>query len=108
VHGLLGEELTAPQAGSEAPETVLGGMNHPTRKEALRSLIVLPALAGAIGLATPAAQAADNKKQFKYQDKPGKNGEKCSECKFFKAPHACSIVTGTISPNGWCIAWAKK
>lgn len=79
-----------------------------TRKEALRSLIVLPALAGALAMGTSVAQAADNKAQFKYQDKPGKNGEKCSGCRFFKAPHSCSIVTGTISPTGWCIAWAKK
>lgn len=80
-----------------------------SRKEALRALIVLPALAGALAMGGGIADAAaDNKKQFKYQDKPGKGGAKCSECRFFKAPHACSIVTGTISPNGWCIAWAKK
>ncbi|MDQ2993133.1 MAG: high-potential iron-sulfur protein [Candidatus Eremiobacteraeota bacterium] len=54
-----------------------------------------------------AARAADNKKQFKYQDKP-KGGHKCSGCRFFKAPHGCTIVTGNISPNGWCNAWAKK
>jgi len=80
----------------------------PTRKEALRSLIVLPALAGALALGTPAADAADNKKQFHYQDKPGTGGKKCSQCRFFRAPKSCSVVTGTISPNGWCIAWAKK
>ncbi|HEY5339442.1 MAG TPA: high-potential iron-sulfur protein [Candidatus Aquilonibacter sp.] len=80
-----------------------------TRKEALRSLIVLPALAGAIAFgASATADAADNKKQFKYQDKPGTGGKKCSQCRFVKPPHGCSVVTGTISPNGWCIAWAKK
>jgi hypothetical protein len=40
-----------------------------TRKEA-RSFIVLPALAGALAVATRSANAADNKKQFHYQDKP--------------------------------------
>ncbi len=79
-----------------------------SRKEALRALIVLPALAGALAMGTTVAEAADNKKQFKYQDKPGPGGKKCSQCRFFKPPHGCSIVTGTISPNGWCIAWAKK
>ncbi len=79
-----------------------------TRKEALRTLIVLPALAGAIVLGTGTADAADNKKQFHYQDKPGNGGKKCAGCRFFRAPHGCSIVTGTISPNGWCIAWAKR
>jgi hypothetical protein len=62
----------------------------------------------AVGATLSAAQAADNKKQFKYQDKPGPGGKKCSQCRFFRPPHGCSIVTGTISPNGWCIAWAKK
>jgi hypothetical protein len=79
-----------------------------TRKEALKQLITLPALAAIVaGSALPAA-AADNKKQFHYQDKPGPGGKKCAGCRFFRTPHGCSIVTGTISPNGWCIAWAKR
>jgi len=80
-----------------------------TRSDAIKHIVVLPALAGAIvaGEASPAF-AADNKKQFHYQDHPGKNGEQCSACKFFKPPKSCSVVTGTISPHGWCIAWAKK
>jgi hypothetical protein len=79
-----------------------------TRGRALKTLIVLPALAALAGVATTTADAADNKAQFKYQDKPGKGGAKCSSCRFFKAPSSCSIVTGKISPNGWCIAYAKK
>ena len=79
-----------------------------TRKDALRTLIVLPALAGALVLGTSAADASDNKKQFHYQDKPGPGGKKCAGCRFFRAPKGCSIVTGTISPEGWCIAWAKR
>ena len=79
-----------------------------TRGGALKTLIVLPALAGLIGVSATSAEAADNKKQFKYQDKPGPGGKKCSGCRFFRAPKGCSIVTGTISPNGWCIAWAKR
>lgn len=80
-----------------------------TRADALKHLVVLPALAGALGLGlTATASAANNQKQFKYQNKPGAGGKKCSQCRFFKKPHSCSVVTGTISPNGWCIAWAKK
>lgn len=79
------------------------------RRDAIKQLIVLPALAAALGAADVApALAADNKKQFRYQDHPDKNGRKCSGCRFFRAPKACAIVTGTISPNGWCIAWAKR
>jgi hypothetical protein len=95
--------------GTEGDSTVEKRSHEYTRGEALKQLVVLPALAGvlAAGLGTT-AQAADNKKQFKYQDKPGPGGKKCSQCRFFKAPHGCSIVTGTISPDGWCIAWAKR
>jgi hypothetical protein len=83
-----------------------------SRKDALKALIVLPALAGAMALGTSVAAEADqkgtNQAQFKYQDKPGKNGEKCSQCRFFKPPNGCQIVTGKISRDGWCISWAKK
>ncbi|HEY0797800.1 MAG TPA: high-potential iron-sulfur protein [Candidatus Baltobacteraceae bacterium] len=79
-----------------------------SRSEALKRLAIVPAAVIGIASTMSDAQAADNKKQFKYQAKPGKGGEKCSSCRFFKAPHGCSIVTGTISPAGWCIAWSKK
>ncbi|MGH7715147.1 MAG: high-potential iron-sulfur protein [Vulcanimicrobiaceae bacterium] len=78
------------------------------RPEFLRKVAGLPVAAVALGLAAQPAEAADNKAQFKYQDKPGAGGKHCSQCKFFKAPSSCSIVTGKISPNGYCIAWAKK
>lgn len=81
-----------------------------SRGEALKALVVLPALAGVLasGSILTADAAADNKKQFKYQNTPGPHGQKCSGCRFFKKPHSCSIVHGTISPNGWCIAWSKR
>lgn len=78
------------------------------RSDAIKQLIVLPALAGVLAAGTAPAVAADNKKQFRYQDQPGPGGKKCSGCRFFRAPKACSIVTGTISPTGWCIAWARR
>lgn len=79
------------------------------RRDAIKQLIVLPALAAALAIGDAAtALASDNKKQFRYQDHPSPKGQKCSGCRFFRAPKHCSIVTGTISPNGWCIAWAKR
>ena len=77
---------------------------------ALKKLAALPLAALAVGATLSAAQAAappDNKKQFKYQDKPGPKGAKCSGCRFFRKPAGCTIVHGKISPNGWCIAYAK-
>jgi len=81
-----------------------------SRGLAIKRLAALPFGAIALAATLSPAQSAnlpDNKKQFKYQDKPGPHGDKCSGCRFFRKPHACTIVHGKISPNGWCIAWAK-
>lgn len=42
-----------------------------------------------------------------YQNQP-KDGAKCSLCVNFVAPNACQIVSGNISPDGWCIAYGPK
>ena len=64
------------------------------------------------------ASAAKNeaiRTSLKYQDKP--NGDqKCSNCMQFvpgKTPKdrgGCKVIAGDteISPDGYCIAWAKK
>ena len=53
------------------------------------------------------AQPKASKESMKYQDKP--NGDKqCSNCAQFVAPDGCKVVAGTISPQGYCLAWAKK
>jgi hypothetical protein len=79
-----------------------------SRGLALKRISAIPFVALGISATLSPAQAADNKAQFKYQDKPGPNGQKCSGCRLFKPPAACQIVTGKISPNGWCTAWVKK
>ena len=53
------------------------------------------------------AQQKVSKEAMKYQDKP--NGSmQCSNCMQFEPPSSCKVVAGTISPNGYCIAWVKK
>jgi High potential iron-sulfur protein len=79
-----------------------------SRGLALKSIAAIPFGALALTATLSPAQAADNKKQFKYQDKPGPHGQKCSGCRLFRPPSGCSVVTGKISPNGWCIAWVKR
>jgi hypothetical protein len=39
-----------------------------------------------------------------------KAGSSCSNCQFFTASTgACALFAGfTVSPKGWCSAWAKK
>ncbi len=79
-----------------------------SRGEVISLLAGLPvAIAATTGLAAAADDSGGTKAQFKYQTKP--NGtKKCSGCALFKAPNACSVVKGTISPNGYCIAYAPK
>jgi hypothetical protein len=84
-----------------------------TRRTFVANAVVLPALAGLLLAETTAAQAKGSQAQFKYQKTPN-NGHKCSQCTFYiagsspTANGSCKIVSGTISPNGWCTAWAKK
>jgi len=86
-----------------------------SRADALRGMIVLPALAATfVGLNLESEAATKSSKAaVKYQGHP-KGSQKCAGCRFFikgknsKANGACQIVSGSISPNGWCVAWAKK
>ena len=84
------------------------------RQDALKSVIVLPALAASLAATAQVAKAAKSSQaQMKYQNKP-KGSQKCSGCRFYvpgktvTANGTCTIVDGSISPNGWCIAYAAK
>ena len=65
------------------------------------------AVGGVMAAAGARAQDKIAQAQVQYQATP-KDGNKCSTCVNFDAPAACKIVAGTISPNGWCIAYAPK
>ena len=88
-------------------------MNEP-QKLSRRNLLTRAALlAGAAFAASvvpnkqASAQQKASKEAMKYQDKP--NGDqRCSNCLQFMPPSSCKVVDGTISPNGYCIAWVKK
>jgi hypothetical protein len=43
-----------------------------------------------------------------YQMQP-KGDQKCGNCtNFIAESNTCTQVDGTVSPEGWCIIWAKK
>jgi len=76
---------------------------------ALPVLLALPLL-----VKPPSAQAGNaSKDDFHYQDHPTE-GKRCADCVQFVAPGdgqqlgTCKIVAGTISPNGWCMAFTPK
>lgn len=85
-----------------------------SRGEALKGLIVLPALAAALAGTGAFAEAKSPRAALKYQNHP-KGAQKCSGCRFFQAntknpkgSGGCTLISGPISPNGWCVAFAKK
>ncbi len=80
----------------------------PTRRLLLRRAALLAGAALTASIVPNEASAQKvSKAAMKYQDKP--NGDqRCSNCMQFVPPASCKVVEGTISPNGYCIAWAKK
>lgn len=69
---------------------------------------LLKAAVGAVSLASLGAANAQAKMApslVMYQATP-KDGHQCDGCVQFKAPDACLVVEGKISPKGWCAAWA--
>jgi hypothetical protein len=64
--------------------------------------------AAMVGTPTPARAAAKVAQTVvKYQDTP-KGDQACENCSLFEAPSSCKTVDGTISPQGWCMVYAKK
>jgi len=89
---------------------------NPSRQMLIKQSVAVAATALAAGtLLRPrtvqAAKAA--KSSMMYQDKPHAN-QRCSGCVQFvpgSSPDAngtCRVVAGSISPNGWCVAFTPK
>ena len=47
------------------------------------------------------AEAKLSQQDAAYQDTP-KGMFSCALCTLFIPPHACKVVSGDISPRGWC------
>ena len=90
-------------------------MTSPQEISRRRLMIIAAGAAGTsigaatiVGTPTPAAAAAKVSQQaVKYQDTP-KGEQHCDNCLHFEAPSSCKIVDGTVSPQGWCMVYAKK
>jgi len=87
--------------------------NGITRRTFVANAIALPAFAGLLLAETATAQAKASQTAVHYQSTP-KNGQKCSTCSQFvpgssaSKSGTCKIVDGSISPNGWCMAYQAK
>jgi len=87
-----------------------------SRADLLQKLAIAPLAIGAFAaLKVQESEAAAKTAQsaVQYVTHPV-GGKKCSGCQFFqagktaKANGACKIVAGSISPNGYCVAYAAK
>jgi hypothetical protein len=80
-----------------------------SRGEIISLLAGIPA---AVAVTTSIASAADDsggtKAQYKYVATSKIKGKVCAGCSLFKAPAACQLVKGKISPKGYCIAYSPK
>ncbi len=83
-----------------------------SRRSFIGGAVILPSL-----VLLPASRAGADEKasqdSMHYQTSP--NGDKqCSKCQFFlanqdaQANGTCRIVDGSISPHGYCMAFAPK
>lgn len=65
-------------------------------------------VANSTSSAAPASTGKVTQASVQYQAQP-KGEQKCSGCMNFIADsNTCKLVDGQISPDGWCILWAKK
>jgi hypothetical protein len=90
-------------------------MTGPQEISRRRMLTIAVGTAGAsigaaviVGTTTPALAAGKVSQAIvKYQTMP-KGEQHCENCLHFQPPSSCQTVDGTISPQGWCMVYAKK
>jgi len=80
-----------------------------------RAAAALPAMLVVPLFARPSTARAGSasKEDFHYQDHPNEN-RRCANCVQFipsaneQQPGTCQIVAGSISPDGWCMAFTPR
>lgn len=82
---------------------------HPdlSRRDLLRGAVITVGSAAIVIATAVPAEAKMTQAAAGYQVTP-KGDQSCANCNLFKAPSTCTIVDGTISPNGWCRFYSKK
>jgi hypothetical protein len=78
-----------------------------SRRDLLRGAAATVGGAAALAVTIAPAEAKMTPTAAAYQDKP-KGDASCASCALFLPPSSCTLVDGTISPNGWCRFYSKK
>jgi hypothetical protein len=96
--------LPASLLGCSKKEAGTAGTEPPASSPEMAT----PATPAPMESAAPAAPAKVSQASVQYQTQP-KDGKKCVDCMHFIAEsNTCKLVEGNISPDGWCVLWAKK
>jgi hypothetical protein len=84
-----------------------------SRREALRTSarwFVVPAI-GTLAIAAEPVAAKVSKADMFYRDAP-KEGKSCASCRLFTPGESgkgtCAVVDGSVSANGWCMAFSAR
>lgn len=78
-----------------------------SRRNFLRGAAIVAGGTAALGGGVASAQSKLPQKAAKYQDTP-KGAARCDNCTQWQGPSACKIVSGEISPSGWCALYVKN
>lgn len=83
--------------------------HNPARRNVLRGFVAMGCmLCLQRGIAADAGTGKMEKSQAKYQSQPS-GEQRCAGCMHFMPDsNTCKLVTGDISPDGWCMLWAAK
>ena len=90
-----------------------GARESLTRRRFVQGVVIMPAFAGLLTAAASADASKAPQASMHYQSTPNGN-MRCALCKYFipgkdaQANGTCQIVDGSISPNGYCIAYSAK
>ena len=79
-----------------------------SRRDLFRGAAATVGAAAIVAGTVMPAEAKMAQKAAGYQETPAKDGSNCASCALFKAPSSCTLVDGTVSPNGWCRFYSKK
>lgn len=82
---------------------------HPSKSGLDRRTVLIAAASAAplLVLSAGVAQAKVAESSVAYQTSPH-GSQRCGECNLFSSPDSCRLVSGKISPDGWCRLWVKK
>jgi hypothetical protein len=78
-----------------------------SRRLVLRGAVAAAGAVPALLAGTGKASAKVPKQSVSYRETPN-GGNSCSTCGNFVAPSGCSLVEGSINPDGWCGLFKAK